>query len=351
MTSAYCGKCFERGATAVAKSIAEGERAVCELCSKAGETWPIAVWAEALADVVAMYEPQDGGTELGVELRDQWSIFSSRATGDIDRFIDDLCQACSSTLRHTDGVALVEAARAQDAWLHFRETISRQRRWHSPVFVDAQRRLQLMVETRRDHLWPQTRDVFRARMCSDSRSRLNYRDLGAPPAGRATAGRANSSGIPVLYAATSELVAIYESRPVRGATVAVAHLRPRSGRLRLLDMTSLADVALNPFEAEASANTLIELRVATDLGRIIGAEFSRPVRLGDDIHDYVPTQYVAEYIAEQGYDGVLYDSSFGAIGGPDGANLAIFDLRVLTVVQKAPKHFAVTGVAWETAPV
>ena len=89
--------------------------------------------------------------------------------------------------------------------------------------------------------------------------------------------------------------------------------------------------------------------VATELGQIIGEHFARPLRDSDDPHDYVATQFVAEYISNTGgYGGVKYQSSFVVDGGPiTGANIAVFDLDAATVVQKAPRHVRVEAVSWD----
>jgi len=49
-------------------------------------------------------------------------------------------------------------------------------------------------------------------------------------------------------------------------------------------------------------------------------EISRPYNSGIAPLEYIPTQYLIEYIKHLGYDGVLYSSSLA-----EGTNLVIFD--------------------------
>lgn len=50
--------------------------------------------------------------------------------------------------------------------------------------------------------------------------------------------------------------------------------------------------------------------------------FSMPVSNSESASSYVPTQILAEALREDGFDGVVYKSSFG---GEKGYNVALFD--------------------------
>lgn len=52
----------------------------------------------------------------------------------------------------------------------------------------------------------------------------------------------------------------------------------------------------------------------------LGEELTRPVLPQGAVIDYVPSQYLCEFIKKCGYDGVIYRSS-----ASDGINLALFD--------------------------
>jgi len=60
-------------------------------------------------------------------------------------------------------------------------------------------------------------------------------------------------------------------------------------------------------------------------------ELSKPLRRDDNELDYLPTQYIAEFIKSLGFDGLRYKSSLSSTGH----NLAIFNpnkLRCIEVV-------------------
>lgn len=52
----------------------------------------------------------------------------------------------------------------------------------------------------------------------------------------------------------------------------------------------------------------------------LGEELTKPVQPRSAPFEYIPSQYLCEFIKKQGYQGVIYRSSVS-----DGINLALFD--------------------------
>ena len=50
-------------------------------------------------------------------------------------------------------------------------------------------------------------------------------------------------------------------------------------------------------------------------------EIAKPIRRNDSPLEYLPTQYIAEFVKSQGYDGVEYESTLRR----GGLNVALFD--------------------------
>ena len=55
--------------------------------------------------------------------------------------------------------------------------------------------------------------------------------------------------------------------------------------------------------------------------RLLGDELSRPVSTTDSELEYLPSQYICEFIKLENYDGILYKSS---VNNP-GFNLVLFE--------------------------
>jgi hypothetical protein len=155
-----------------------------------------------------------------------------------------------------------------------------------------------------------------------------------PKANRATEGRINPAGIPVLYLASTEQTAISEVRPWVGSEISVAqfklirdvkavNLSLGHGQTPIGHLTFEQLLGDKPMDAEAK-----EKAVWIDVDNA----FSRPVTLADDTADYVPTQVLAELFKNAGYDGIIYRSQFGE----KGYNVALFNIEDAEAINCAP---------------
>ena len=150
-------------------------------------------------------------------------------------------------------------------------------------------------------------------------------------------GRANSSGIPVLYLASTEKTAISEVRPWVGSQVSVAQFKV-SRNLNAIDLTqghgesSWSGLTLKQLWGEEEPDAQAKQRV---VWIDIDNAFSRPVTLSDEKVNYVPTRILAELFQEAGYDAIVYRSQFGQ-EGKDGYNIALFELEDAEILNCAP---------------
>lgn len=120
-------------------------------------------------------------------------------------------------------------------------------------------------------------------------------DSFVPPAEVTRDLRANYRYIPYLYCANHPYTALVEVRPRLGANVSIATINVNE-KLTLLDFT---------LKTIPQRMTPAKLNLFSDLSML----FSKPVASDDDILDYIPTQYIAEYAKHLGYDGIVFRSS------------------------------------------
>jgi RES domain len=138
---------------------------------------------------------------------------------------------------------------------------------------------------------------------------------------RAKEGRANPKGMPYLYLATLEATAIAEVRPWVGADVTIARFRALR-ELRLVNTVAKDRTTMvYSYEPEPEER---ERAVWLDMDHA----FSRPVTVGEDTADYVPTQVLAEFFKTNHLDGIAYGSSLGK-----GQNIVLFDINVAEQIQ------------------
>ncbi len=132
--------------------------------------------------------------------------------------------------------------------------------------------------------------------------------------------RANYRYIPYLYCANHAYLAVIEVRPRLGAEVSVATIQVKES-ITLLDFT----MRNTPKKMTEAKKNLFK-----DLSNL----YSVPVTEDDDITDYIPTQYIAEYAKNLGYDGIAFSSSLM----PEGINVdsSVYNVVIFRYEKAAP---------------
>lgn len=156
---------------------------------------------------------------------------------------------------------------------------------------------------------------FRARIQQGS-DIIPIDEMREPPKHLASHGRANPAGIPYLYLASTELTAASEVRPHTGELMTIA-------QFRLAQAPKITDLrhprkTVSPFVL-SDENEIALLRGDIEFLEKLGDELTRPVLPRSAAFDYIPSQYLCEFVKNCGFDGVMYRSSVG-----DGVNFALF---------------------------
>ncbi len=266
--------------------------------------------------VISIYA-EDAGADakpLVAWLQEDWQIFSTldpvRAQTLLGEILND-----GEIVRKKHLPRNIPELDAVEKWATFRNEIMWKNRFffHHELDLD---RLRALFDTylATDAAGIDNR-LYRARIQADDTT-IPMNKMGRPPAPQAKNGRANPVGIPYLYAATTPETAIAETRPHPGDRLSVAQLHV-AGPLRLLNLMHPRKT-ISPFEVDESE--LPALR--NDLAFLchLESELAKPIlpRVAD--LEYLPTQYLCEFIKNCGYDGVFFKSSIST-----GANVALFD--------------------------
>ena len=158
------------------------------------------------------------------------------------------------------------------------------------------------------------------------------RELGPPPQGLPKGGRMNGQGIPVFYGAMDQSTCVSEVRAPVGSRVVVGKFELLRS-IRLLDLDALANVYVKG--SFFDPNHLVQTNRAAFLKRLV-SEVSRPVMPWDEALEYLPTQAVAEYLANKScprLDGIMFRSS--QTDG-NGRNLVLFNHACLVQSDELP---------------
>lgn len=141
--------------------------------------------------------------------------------------------------------------------------------------------------------------------------------LGKPPKQFATSGRANPEGIPYLYVSDSIETTIYETRSSLYDRLTVGTFK-LNAPLQVISLNKIEE--LSPFEIKEKGFELEEfINIRPYLLRL-QSELSKPIRKQDSALDYLPTQYLCEFIKLKGFDAIEYKSAMHK----GGYNLAVF---------------------------
>lgn len=163
-------------------------------------------------------------------------------------------------------------------------------------------------------------DVFyRARLHSfGQKAAYEINEMYAPLKEMARAGRANPIGIPYLYLSDNANTILYEIRAAYLDEVSVGKFSLKcnhSDGIFIYDFTE----KVNLFSNYESINSTIK---ATLLRSLISSDLSRPMRRYDSEIDYIPTQFICEFIMNfANVQGIKFISSLHS----DGNNFVIFD--------------------------
>lgn len=345
-----CPECFED--EWVREFILQESRrtGTCEFCEAEGvPLLEVSVLTDPFRNLTSMYSPvsydntlshvdyTDAGEPLESLVQDDWGVFSerlydrNRAAELLGEILDArLTEAEWRNLRkdafeyHFDPIELYTSREDpadftwSDAWDEHKDRVLVSL-GAAPPFAITRESLEKAAT-----ILPAGSALYRARSgyTESSTSRFVSRKeplrgdkIGAPPAAKATAGRANRVGQVVLYCADEEATAVAEVRPARGFLVSVGEFRAKRD-LVLLDLVRQRP-PINPF-TEPDLRYILQLN---GLLRAFAADLEKPLDRNDDTSIYLPCQNLTDAVRAAGFDGIRYPSAMK----PGGSNVVLFD--------------------------
>lgn len=179
---------------------------------------------------------------------------------------------------------------------------------------------------------------FRARTVTDYTQSKQFSsniadELGPPPARKRTAGRLNPSGVCAFYGAFDIATCVAELRPPVGIRVALAKFEITEP-ICVLDTTRFAGRPKNTNMYQKGA---LKVLAQWNFMRGFMDQISKPVKPGEEHLDYIPTQAVAEFLANhykvildgklRNIDAIIYSS---AQNHGEGKNIALLGAASIT---------------------
>lgn len=266
--------------------------------------------------VIGVYVPDEqGGRPLVEWLMEDWLIFKTPSMSEekaqilLAEILDDgdIVRRKFSPSEQCQTVNL-------DRWQDLKQELQHRNRFFPDSDFNKERLAELLGQLLLDPT-DLPANWYRARIAKEGVP-FGADEMGAPPKMLAGQGRANPAGIPYLYLASNGETAVAEVRPHPGETVCLA-------AFKLLANLKIADLrkpraSISPFQFDDS--DLPTLRGDVEFLENLGEELTRPVVPTAAAINYIPSQYLCEFIKKQGFDGVAYKSSIES-----GMNLALFN--------------------------
>lgn len=143
----------------------------------------------------------------------------------------------------------------------------------------------------------------------------------APPRGKANSGRCNPNGMSYLYLADNIETAISEVKPNKGDIVTIAAIKYKYTKVFAFD--ALDDLPI-PLKRESIKDPEFEALI-----NIISNDLSTVITV-DKVIDYLPFQFLTEYLKKKRLDGFSYRSTLSE----SGFNYVFFNASEAKVVFK-----------------
>lgn len=199
------------------------------------------------------------------------------------------------------------------SWDEFSKEIQTENRFHLNNILDLEKLEELLKRYEKKYL--KGNIFFRGRI--SDRDGFDKSQMKNPPSNKAGAGRANPEGISYLYLANNVETTIYETRANLYDYITIGEIRLKNhiNVVNLHHTYNFDPILLS--ENEVLDDFMIHLPFISQLEDVL----SKPLRRSDKKLDYIPTQYLSEFIKSLNYDGIEYKSSLNT----EGYNLAIFN--------------------------
>jgi hypothetical protein len=309
------------------------ENGDCEVCdSKNQQLLNVSELFDFFQELLDNFKTCPKGEPLSAKIQGNWSFFSTHSIANtilnyvLPNISTDITSSADN-VEYTDDI--IENI---NHW----EVLKEELKWENRFVINIERLEDLGWDGFFNTQFKLNKDVelFRARLHHQSGLPVyKPEEMTCPPKELASGGRANPSGIPYLYLSDNPETVLYEIRAsyLDELSVGTFQLKPANDSIRLVDFTE--DTPL--FQPNLSTiNKTIKGKL---LRQKISSDLSKPMRRYDSELDYIPTQFICEFIkVYTGALGIRFSSSLH----PKGNNIVLFDQELMNckMVKKVRIH-------------
>lgn len=338
----FCSKCF---CDTEIKAIINGldNRGTCPVCGAQNtylyDTDVNLELTELFEPLVSIYTPANllpscyPKSDVGLlkdELLSKWSIFSDIDAKKVYSIITAVCEEkyneapelfdnpVGITEYFDDDYISAHSLLRSNSWESFTENIKNINRFHTNYLnLEILEKFSSYIRKRYEK-----GTIFCRGRVSEACGYPVGEEMGAPPAHLATAGRANCQGISCLYLANDEKTTIHEVRAGAFDYITVGKFRLKQDII-IVDLKSIDRIS--PFLLDLD---ILEYAINKEHLNKINREMGKALRRNDSVLDYIPTQYISDFIKslviDDAYGGKYAGIEFNSTMNRGGFNLAIY---------------------------
>lgn len=296
----------------------------CQICESSNvKLLDIAELLDFFQELIDNYQLAEDGESLKSIIQGNWSFFTSHNTA--ARILNEVLPKLSTNIisaeeqvKYTDDII-----DNYSHWNKLKEELKFSRRFLSNIeYLTEELGWDGFFETQ--YLLQPNSELFRARVHHQKNLPAYTPDkMMCPNPDIAGGGRANPLGIPYLYLSDNPETVLYEVRAsyLDELSIATFRLKNDKGTIKIVDFTENT-----PLFQPTKINQTIKARL---LRERISRDLSKPMRRYDTELEYIPTQFICEFInVFTGASGIRFNSSLHITG----KNFVIFDQDLMECV-------------------
>lgn len=273
-------------------------------------------------ELVDNFKSSPDGEPLKSKIQSNWSFFTTHNIG--SKILNEVLPRITTSIQNSEDLVnyTEDIIENFSYWEKFKDQLKWSNRFISDIGYLRELGWDGFFDTQFE-LIPSD-ELFRARVHHKS-NMLAYKteEMMCPPFNLAGGGRANPLGIPYLYLSDNPETVLYEVRAsyLDELSIGVFQLKEELKSVKIVDFTE--DTSL--FQEKVSQ--IIKSKLLRDK---ISRDLSKPMRRYDSEIEYIPTQFICEFIRiYTGASGIRFSSSLH----PTGKNIVMFDQELMKCKQ------------------
>ncbi len=296
---------------------------LCKICNSTNV--PLLVIDELLdffQELMDNFQTSSDGEPLKSKIQSNWSFFSTHNVGSI--ILNEVLPRVTTGIQNSEDLVnyTEDIIENFSYWGKFKEQLKWSNRFISDIGYLRELGWDGFFDTQFE-LFPSV-ELFRARVHhKSSMEAYKNEEMMCPPFNLAGGGRANPLGIPYLYLSDNPETVLYEVRAsfLDELSIGVFQLKEKFKSVKIVDFTE--DTSL----FQENVNRTIKAKLLRDK---ISRDLSKPMRRYDSEIEYIPTQFICEFIRiYTGASGIRFSSSLH----PTGKNIVMFNQELMECKQ------------------